>query len=81
MRFATDNKGTFALIFNASDNDIRLVVYCDDNKVLDVMLSDTYCDIDDWSAAWSGDMKKIYFPDEDTASDFYFRPHLQLEGM
>ena len=62
-------------------SDIRIVVYCNDEKVLDEILSDTICDDNEWSSVWRGDnMMRILFPPEDTASDFYFRPHFQMDG-
>ena len=65
-----DKIWTLALQRN-SDN-TRLVVNCNEEEILNVVLSETSCDHNDWSIRWSRDVEKIKFKSSiDTASDFY----------
>ena len=49
---------------------VRLVIHCNDLKVLDKLLSDETCNIA-WSTYWNNDVTKIKFTSVDTASDYY----------
>ena len=50
---------------------IRLVVHCNEEEVLNTLISDSTCDDSRWSRHWSGEVAKIKFHFTDTASDFY----------
>ena len=51
---------------------IRLIIYCNNKEVLNVVLSDTICYYSDWSSYWGRDVGKIMFPSCcDKASDYY----------
>ena len=66
----TDKVWTITKDSRVSD-EIRVVIYCNDKEVLNVVLSDT-CSDSRWSENWSKDVDKIHFdPSSDTASDFY----------
>ena len=56
---------------------VRLKVHCNDEEVLDLLLSESTCTEDPysstWNSYWTQDMAKIRFYHSDTASDF-FRP-------
>ena len=50
----------------------RILIHCNDVKVLDVELSSSLCDgYSTWSNAWSRKVGKIRFNSDDTASDGY----------
>lgn len=53
--------------------DVRLVIHCNGVEVLNLPLSDTMCTANSaWSKYWKKDtVKKIKFPQSDTASDLY----------
>ena len=53
---------------------IRLVVHCNEVEVLNYLMSDATCGHSDWRTYWSGEVAKIEFNSEDTASDYY---HIQ----
>ena len=57
-----------------SDNR-RVIVHCNEEEILNVVLSDTSCDDKGWSNKWSREVEKIKFIESisgtDTASDFY----------
>ena len=50
---------------------IRLVVHCNEEEVVNILMSDSTCDVSDWSTYWSKEVAKIYFYGSDTASDYY----------
>ena len=55
-----------------TSGEIRLVVHCNIKEVLNLVLSDTTCNVDGWRTYWSSDVAKIQFNSyHDTASDFY----------
>ena len=55
-----------------TSSEIRVVVNCNNEEVLNVVLSDTVCSESDWNTDWSRDVEKIQFsPTVDTASDYY----------
>ena len=49
---------------------VRLVIHCNEVRVLNLLLSST-CSDSDWSIIWNRDVKKIEFWVEDNASDSY----------
>ena len=58
------------------EHERRVVIHCNEVKVLDIVLTGTWCKRDDWKSYWKRDVAKIVFDsgDEgphDTASDFY----------
>ena len=50
---------------------IRLRIECNEEEILNVLMSDTTCTDSSWSTTWSGEVKKIRFSTSDTASDYY----------
>ena len=51
---------------------IRLVVHCNEEEVLNALMSDSTCGSNDWSTSyWSKEVAKIMFLSGDTASDYY----------
>ena len=50
---------------------IRLVVHCNEEEVLNTLMSDSTCGDRDWSTYWSREVAKIRFYYYDTASDYY----------
>ena len=53
---------------------VILVIHCNNVEVLNVQISSTTCTDTDWSGVWIGDIDKIRFKGEDTATDFYRAP-------
>ena len=49
---------------------IRLVIHCNEEEVLNILMSDSTCSYSDWSKYWSREVAKILFY-LDTASDYY----------
>ena len=49
---------------------IRIVIHCNNEEVLNVLMSDTTCN-QGWNTFWNRDVVKIEFPLDDTASNFY----------
>ncbi|XP_063676553.1 uncharacterized protein LOC134812879 isoform X2 [Bolinopsis microptera] len=58
---------------------VRLVIHCNDEEVLNILLSQSTCGPPDWSTVWNRDVTKIKFSSSDTASDYY-GTQLQLPG-
>lgn len=52
-------------------SDARLLIFCNDVEVLNVVLSDTTCGRNDWREYWYREAKKIIFAPLDTGSDKY----------
>ena len=50
---------------------IRIVIHCNNVKVLDMLLSDSTCGNTSWDTDSVNEVKKIWFSSIDTASDFY----------
>ena len=50
---------------------IRLVVHCNEEEVLNYLISDSTCSISNWSTFWSREVAKIKFSSFDDASDYY----------
>ena len=50
---------------------VRLVIHCNDVKVLNTLLSEATCRWSYWSKYWSKEVTKIRFDVSDTASDYY----------
>ena len=51
---------------------IRLVIHCNNEEVLNFVLSDSTCSYgSEWSDTWNKDIKQIRFEEGDTASDYY----------
>ena len=65
----TDKVWTITL--SRVSDEIRVVIHCNDKKVLNVVLSDITCSNDYWREWWSRDVEKIKFISSDTASDYY----------
>ena len=55
-----------------SDSVIRLVIHCNGVEVLNMLISQETCvKFSSWNTNWIGNVKKISFHKDDTASDFY----------
>jgi hypothetical protein len=53
-------------------SDIRLIIHCNEEEVLNFLISDSTCSFRHWSYVWNKKVTKIKFDlDRDTASDFY----------
>ena len=50
---------------------IRLVVHCNEEEVLNTLISGSTCGDSRWSTHWSREVGKIVFYSSDTASDYY----------
>ena len=57
---------------------IRLVIYCNEVVVLNILLSYSTCNDGSWNHYWNRDVEKIRFDSWDTASDYY---RVRGEGM
>ena len=49
---------------------IRLVVHCNEEEVLNTLISDSTCGQSNWSNYWNKEVSKIIFSDN-TAADYY----------
>ena len=49
----------------------RVFVHCNNEQVLNVLISGTACERSGWETTWSNDVEKIYFDSKDNASDYY----------
>ena len=61
-------------------SDVRFMLHCNNEEVLNLVLSDVTCSasVSSWSIYWARDVEKIRFPSgNNMASDFY-RPGKQL---
>ena len=51
---------------------IRLVIHCNGVEVVDMVMSNSTCEFQDfWYKFWSRNMERIFFRVDDSASDFY----------
>ena len=50
---------------------IGLVIHCNDEEVLDLLMSDSACSYNRWDNHWGKDVEKIRFDNDDTASDYF----------
>ncbi|KAL5251950.1 hypothetical protein ACHWQZ_G014927 [Mnemiopsis leidyi] len=50
---------------------IRLQIHCNEDEVLNYLLSDGTCDNSNWRDYWTRDVERIGFASDDTASDYY----------
>jgi hypothetical protein len=50
---------------------IRLIIHCNEEELLNVLMSDSTCSDKDWSNNWNRKVTKIWFDSSDTATDFY----------
>ena len=50
---------------------IRLVIHCNEEEVLNILISDSTCSKKNWSQDWSQDVAWILFSSSDDASDYY----------
>ena len=50
---------------------IRVVIHCNDQEIINILLSDSTCSYSSWSTYWSRKIAQIEFIDSDTAPDFY----------
>ena len=52
-------------------SDIRVEINCNEEQVLNILLSEETCTPDNWRDRWSQAIAKIGFSSSDTASDYY----------
>ena len=50
---------------------IRIFVHCNNVEVLNMLISDSTCAHTGWHTNWGNEVKKIEFPTDDKAYDFY----------
>ena len=53
---------------------IRVTIHCNLKEVLNIEMSLATCSDGRWIFYWDGDVEKIKFHKDDTASDYYYRP-------
>ena len=68
----SDNNKVWKVILTRTSG-IRLVVHCNEEEVLNTMISDSTCDNSylNWSSSWSREVAEIEFRSSDTGSDYY----------
>ena len=55
-----------------SSTEIRVTIHCNNEEVLNVVLSDSVCGyVSDWRTYWEKHVKKIKFPSSFSAADYY----------
>ena len=69
--FDPDKVWTIALRKSSSTGETHIVVLSNNDEVVNVVMSDSTCDVSDWATFWSKDVEKILFHSDDTASDYY----------
>ena len=73
----TDKVWTITL--TRSSGSPRIVIHCNNEEVLDVVLSDATCDESSWSNQWSKDVGRIVFVNHFFASNHSYRPGKHFE--
>ena len=67
----TETDKVWTISLTRTSTEIRVVVICNDNEVLNIVLSDTTCSSSSWKYYWSKEVKRIKFRSNyDKASDF-----------
>ena len=66
----TDNDKVWRVTLTRTSG-IRLVVHCNEEEVLNTLISDSTCGNSNWYKLWSREVAKIKFPSSDKASDYY----------
>ena len=69
----SETEKIWTIYLNKSSVRKRLIIHCNNKEVVNVLLSDTTCDVSGWSERWSIDVEKIMFTSSDRAS-YYYRP-------
>ena len=70
----TENEKIWAITITRTAG-VRLIVHCNGEEVLNVLLSDSVCpDSSDWSTLWNKDYDKISFPSGDASYYIPFSP-------
>jgi len=67
----TETEKIWRIAYTQSQTSQQIEIFCNDVKVLELLLSDDVCDDSDWRDYWERDVKKITFYYSDTASDKY----------
>ena len=69
----TETDKIWTITLHRDSDKRRVVVHCNEKEILNVVLSDTSCDVNGWRNKWSREVEKIKFlgSGADTASDFY----------
>ena len=71
MTLPTKASGNIWRITHTRASDIKIVIHCNDVKVVEFEFSDYTCTDSVWSQIWSSDVTTIYFMKANTGSDFY----------
>ena len=74
----TETDKIWTVTLTRTSGTVRVIIHCNNKKVLNVVLSETTCSSSSWSSYWGGDVEKIKFHSLDTASDYY-RPGKQVK--
>ena len=67
---ATRNK-IWRITKTRSSEGIRLQIHCNDVEVVNFILSDKTCGNGDWKKDWDRSVGRIFFIEDDNASDYY----------
>ena len=71
--FPFDTTRIWRITLTRSSTEIRVKIHCNNEEVLNVLLSDNVCFsmLDDWKTSWGEDVAKIKFPSSSSAADLY----------
>lgn len=72
VEIPTTNNRVWIITLSRTSAGRGIVIHCNGVKVLNVVLSNSTCNVTTWSENWSHDVAKFTFPNkEDTALQFY----------
>ena len=76
--FSPDTIRIWRITLTRSSTEIRVTIHCNDEEVLNVLLSDNACHrmMNVWKTNWGDEVAKIKFPSSSSATDYYraFKP-------
>ena len=64
-------KGRVWKISLTKSSEIRVKIHCNEQRVVNLLLSDDNCDNNDWNKYWTRDVAQIEFRPGDSASKYY----------
>ena len=67
----SETEKIWTISLTRSSENTRVLVFCNDKEVVNMILSDTTCSDSDWNTYWSKEVAKILFNSADKASDYY----------
>ena len=67
----SETEKIWTISLTRSSEETRVLVLCNDEEVLNMLMSDTTCSFNEWSTYWSKDVARIKFNLADKASDYY----------